>query len=110
MTHITRMLTALTFAYVASFPAHADCLLPSPPSKIPDGQTAGEQEMVTAIGTLKEYNSDVETYLKCLDFEHRQNHLSATDQDRLHNAAVETLQRVANKFNAQVRTFNAKKG
>jgi len=60
--------------------------------------------------TLKEYNGDVDTYLKCLDFEAKQNRLSSGDQEKMHNAAVDTLQKVANKFNEQVRSFKSKSG
>ncbi len=105
-----RTLLALALAYAASLPAHADCVLPPPPSKIPDGSTATQQEMVTAMNTLKEYNGDVDTYTKCLEFEAKQNHLSKADEERMHNSAVDTLQKVANKFNEQVRTFKAKNG
>jgi hypothetical protein len=105
-----RMLAALAVAYSVSLVAHADCVLPPAPSKIPDGKTASEQEMVTAMQTLKEYNGDVDTYLKCLDFEAKQNHISAGDQEKMHNLAVDTLQKVANKFNEQVRSFKQKSG
>ena len=105
-----RMLAALAVAYSVSLAAHADCVLPPAPSKIPDGKTASEQEMVTAMQTLKEYNGDVDTYLKCLDFEVKQNHISAGDQEKLHNTAVDTLQKIATKFNEQVRTFKSKSG
>jgi len=66
--------------------------------------------MITAMQTLKEYNADVDTYLKCLDFETKQNRLSANDQEKMHNNAVDTMQKVAAKFNEQVRTFKSKKG
>ena len=105
-----RILAALAVAYACSLPAHADCVLPPVPSKIPDGSTASEQEMVTAMTTLKEYNGDVDTYTKCLEFEAKQNRLSRSDEERMHNTAVETLQKVAAKFNEQVRTFKAKSG
>jgi hypothetical protein len=105
-----RLLAAAAVAYCMSMTAHADCVLPPAPSKIPDGKTANEQEMVTAMQTLKEYNGDVDTYLKCLDFEAKQNRMSGGDQEKLHNAAVDTLQKVASKFNEQVRTFKSKSG
>jgi hypothetical protein len=104
------MLAAAAAAYCVSLAAHADCVLPPAPSKIPDGNSASEQEMITAMQTLKEYNADVDTYLKCLEFETKQNRLSAGDQEKMHNTAVDTLQKVASKFNEQVRTFKAKKG
>ena len=53
------VLAALAVAYSVSLAAHADCVLPPAPSKIPDGKTASEQEMVTAMQTLKEYNAVV---------------------------------------------------
>jgi len=105
-----RMLAALAVAYSVSLAAHADCVLPAAPSKIPDGKTASEQEMVTAMQTLKEYNGDVDTYLKCLEFEAKQNRLSVGDQEKMHNLAVDTLTKVASKFNEQVRTFKSKSG
>jgi hypothetical protein len=110
MNSLKRILLAVALSYAASLPAHADCVLPPAPSKIPDGNTASEQEMITAMNTLKEYNSDVETYIKCLEFEAKQNHVSRMDEEKMHNAAVETLQRIAAKFNEQVRTFKAKSG
>lgn len=103
------LLTAALLGF-ASLQAHADCVLPPAPSKIPDGSTASQQEMVTAMNTLKEYNGDVDTYTKCLEFEAKQNRMSKADEEKLHNAAVDQLQKIANKFNEQVRTFKAKSG
>ncbi len=92
-------------------PAHADdCVLPPPPSKIPDGSTANEQEMVNAMNTLKEYNGDVNVYLKCLDFQARENRISSDARDVKRDAAVSQLQSVADKFNQQVRLFKSKHG
>jgi hypothetical protein len=105
-----RMLVAVAVAYAASVPVYADCVLPPAPSKIPDGSTASQQEMLTAMQTLKEYNADVDTYMKCLDFEAKQNRLTHGDEERMHNAAVDALTKVAAKFNEQVRTFKAKSG
>jgi hypothetical protein len=105
-----RILAALAVAHTAGVPAYADCVLPPAPSKIPDGSTASEQEMVTAMQTLKQYNGDVDTYLKCLDFEAKQNRLSKTEEERKHNDAVDVMTKIANKFNEQVRTFKQKNG
>src|SRR5262249_44125835 len=103
-------LLAIALAYAASLPARADCVLPPAPSKIPDGNTASEQEMITAMNVLKEYNADVETYTRCLEFEAKQNHLTRMDEEKMHNGAVDMLQKIGNRFNEQVRTFKAKKG
>ena len=105
-----RILLAVALAYAASLPAHADCVLPPAPSKIPDGNTASQQEMITAMNTLKEYNGDVDTYTKCLEFEAKQNRLSKSEEEKKHNDAVDVMTKIAAKFNDQVRTFKAKKG
>ena len=105
------VLAALSAACAVSLQAHADqCRLPPAPSKIPDGSTATQQEMITAMETIKQYNNDVQTYLKCLDFEARQNQLSPGDQTTLHNAAVDQLTHVADEFNTQVRPFKSTHG
>jgi len=110
MTRSMKLYAALAAAVVA-VPAYAgDCLLPPPPSKIPDGTTASEQEMVIAMQTLKQYDGDVNVYLKCLDFEQRRNELSPEALETKHNAAVAELQSIADKFNAQVRVFKSKHG
>jgi methyl-accepting chemotaxis protein len=92
--------------------AHADdgCFLPAPPSKTPDGKTASEQQMESALETVRRYQADVDTYLKCLEFAVKQGTLRGNEEARLHNDAVDTLQRVANQFNAQVKTFKARNG
>lgn len=101
---------AVAVALVISMPALADCTLPPPPSKIPNGSTASEQEMLAAMNTLKEYNGDVNVYLKCLDYEVKQNRMPASVRDAKNNSAVTELQTVADKFNQQVRAFKAKHG
>lgn len=88
--------------------AHANCRLPRAPSKIPDGSTATEQQMIIAMQTIQEYNRDMQTYLKCLQFEVRESQLSNQAQMSLHNAAVVELQRVATEFNRQVRVYKSK--
>lgn len=106
----TKICAACAVAFLASLPAFADCTLPPPPSKVPNGTTASEQEMVAAMNTLKEYNGDVTVYLKCLDYEVRQNRMAASVRDAKNNSAVSELQSIADKFNQQVRAFKSKHG
>jgi hypothetical protein len=106
----TKISVALVAGVVTSLPAFADCQLPPPPSKIPDGATASEQEMLSAMNTLKQYNGDVNVYVKCLEFEEKQNRLSSSDRERQNNAAVSQLQSIADKFNQQVKIFKSKHG
>jgi hypothetical protein len=106
-------LRSLCLALLASLvagPVLADCTLPPAPTKIPDGSTAAEPEMIAAMQTLKRYDADVTTYLKCLEFEAKQKRLARDEQLRRHNDALGTLQTIAAKFNEQVRVFKAKSG
>ena len=109
---ILAALAAVSVAAALGVPAaYADeCVLPPAPSKVPDGASASEAEMVTAMQTLKQYNGDVDTYLKCLEFEAKQNRLSRADEEKKHNDAVDQMTKIAAKFNDQVKTFKAKKG
>jgi hypothetical protein len=101
---------AVVVGMISSLPAYADCVLPPAPSKIPDASAATQQEMVSAMQTLKAYNGDVDVYLKCLEFETKQNRLSSDEHAKKHNLAVSQLEKIAEKFNEQVRLFKAKNG
>lgn len=101
------------FALIAGgfvLPAMADCTAPVAPSKVPDGSTAAEADMVAAMQTLKRFDTDVNTYVKCLEFEAKQNRLSREEQARRHNQAMDSLTQIAAKFNEQVRVFKSKAG
>lgn len=99
----------LAVSLLYSVAASADCVLPSPPSHIPDGHSATEQEMATAMRTLQRYNNDVDEYAKCLDFERRRNAISNDVQSEHHNDALATLATVVERFNEQVRIYKARK-
>ncbi|MGC8520833.1 MAG: hypothetical protein ACP5PN_03090 [Steroidobacteraceae bacterium] len=104
-----KVLTTVALTCAIGMPAaYANCHLPPAPSKIPDGATASQQQMVIAMQTIQEYNYDVQTYLQCLKFEVRQNQLSPDSQVSLHNAAVSQLKQIAAQFNQQVRIFKSK--
>lgn len=89
---------------------HGECPLPPPPSKIPQASTATEPEMIRAMLTLKAYTADVTNYAKCLEFEASQNRITHEEQARRHNEAIDRLQKIAEKFNEQVRLFKARNG
>ena len=101
---------ALAVVLLYSVSAAAGCLLPAPPSRIPDGSSATEQEMVAAMHTLKQYNDDVSEYTKCLEFEQKRNRMSFDDSARNRDNALNTLAAVAAQFNEQVRRFKARHG
>jgi hypothetical protein len=103
-----RLFCSAIVAVLVALPAHGACTLPPAPAKMPDGATASEPEMISAMQTLKRYSADVDNYLKCLQFEVKQNRLSSEQQVQQHNATVDQLQALGAKFNEQVRIFRAR--
>jgi hypothetical protein len=106
----TALRLLLGAALLSSISARADCVLPAPPSRIPDGHSASEQEMQAAMRTLKQYNDDVDEYTKCLYFEKQRNKISYGEAETHRSAALDTLSDVLGRFNAQVRIFKARHG
>lgn len=112
--------------------AWADCSYPPPPDHIPDGNTATLQDMVEGQKAVKEYNAAVTAYLSCIQLERtdainklaaqsgekptpeQKKNMEAMQKDlerveaQKHNAAVDQLQSVADRFNTQVKVYKAK--
>jgi hypothetical protein len=98
----------LLSAALFSMSAGADCVLPAPPSHLPDGHSANEQEMRAAMRTVQHYNDDVDEYVKCLEFEQRRNLLSVADRTKERTDALDSLAVVVGHFNEQVRIFKSR--
>lgn len=101
--------------------AYASCTYPPPPDKIPDGRTATKAEMITAELAVKAYDKAINAYNDCLALERDDRIAKAGDKltqkqkDELreieavkHNAAIDELQSIADRFNEQVRIFKAR--
>lgn len=101
--------------------ATAECIYPKPPSSIPDGKTATEEEMLEGMRAVKEYNEQVTAYLSCLDMQLQTDIANAgSDADpdliaqikaintKRHDAAVQELEAHAARFNEQVRAYKAR--
>jgi hypothetical protein len=101
--------------------AYADCPYPTPPDKVPDGATATMQDMLAGQKAVGEYNKAINDYVACIDKEVGQAIAKAGDQikpeqkadmqriaNQKHNAAIDQLQSVADRFNEQVKVFKAK--
>jgi hypothetical protein len=96
---------ATTFAQLAS----AACPYPESVS-VPDGSKATTEEMVTGQTNIKQYMSEMEAYLDCLDREEAELGREPTAEElqlhnQRHNAAVDEMERVAADFNDQVRAY-----
>ncbi len=87
---------------------------------IPDGNTASKDEMIEGQRNVKSYVATMETYLECLVDEEKSaraqlEDLSAEDEqlredmlNKKYNAAVEEMEKVAARFNAEVQAYKAR--
>ena len=116
------LLAAVALAAAVLAPAaYADCTYPQPPSQIPDGSTATLAQMLSAQKAVSSYNQEMTAYLSCIQLERdsrvaqagaqltkqQKQELEAIEIQK-HNAAVDQLHSVADRFNAQVRIFKAR--
>jgi len=118
------MKALLAFAAAAALSAGAacaDCPYPPAPEKPPDGASATLQEMIAGQKAVGEYNKAVNDYVTCIDKELEDALAKAGDkikpeqkadmqrvETQKHNAAIDQLQSVADRFNEQVKVFKAK--
>lgn len=97
-----RFLPVLAFAAAASLCASVgladSCHGPTAPSSFPKPSTATAHDIVAAQQSVKQYLSDMESALKCMDVQHH---------DSAHNLAVDGMQKTASKFNGVLRAFRA---
>lgn len=101
-----------------SMSAHAECAYPKAPDALPDGKTASEPEMMAAMSAFKQYNTDVDSYLACLDQETAEKSKDAAGasailqikamQSKKRASATDERQAKIDEFNKQVRTFKTK--
>ena len=116
----------LSAALCAVRAAQADCSYPPPPDHLPDGHTATMAEMVEGQKAVKDYDKAINAYVACLQLEQDDAVHKAGDKDKMskeqkaqmardeavevqkHNAAIDQLQSIADRFNEQVRVFKAK--
>ena len=115
MNAVAWLRVAAVVAVGFSFSAHAECAFPKAPASIPDGKTASEQDMLTAMNAFKAYNEEVTAFGGCLDQETRERANGTaqlmqlkTMQSKKLNAAVAELKEKAKLFNEQVRAYKAR--
>ena len=111
----------LLVAAFAGAQAHAACDYPVAPGKFPDGTQASKEEMLAAKNSVVKYNNDMTTYLECIKSEFDAKIAAQTDapaaqkaemervQNQKHNAAVEEVTSVTDRFNEQLRAYKATK-
>ena len=77
-------------------PAFAGCNKSSAPTSLPDGKTAAMEEMMAAKKTVDAFKKGMEEYMTCERI-----------ASKVNDAQAE-LEKVADRFNQQVRAFKAK--
>ena len=115
------LLALAATAALASGAAYADCPYPAAPDKLPDGATATLQDMLGGQKAVADYNKAVNDYVACIDKELEEAIAKAGDkikpeqkadmqrvETQKHNAAIDQLQSVADRFNEQVKVYKAK--
>jgi hypothetical protein len=116
-----RLIGLALIAATLAAPAFADCSYPKAPGKIPDGNTAALEEMVSAKNSVQAYNKEMEAYLACIKLEAndavaKQGSTLSEDQKKQmaamyaqkNDAAVDELQTIAARLNEQIRIYKAK--
>src|ERR1700733_5370130 len=88
---------------LAAGAAYADCPYPAAPAKIPDGATATLEEMLAGQKAVKEDIAKAGDQLKP-----QQKADMQKIEAQKHNAAVDQLQSVADRFNEQIKVFKAR--
>jgi hypothetical protein len=92
------ILTAVGSLYATTSLADS-CHGPSAPSTFPDPSTATEQDILAAQQTVKQYLTEMESALKCMDAAHN---------EMAHNIAIDDMQKTAAKFNTVLRAFKSR--
>jgi hypothetical protein len=115
------ILTVTCIAALMAGAAYADCPYPAAPAKLPDGASATLEEMLAGKKDVDAYQKAINEYTTCIDNELDEKIKSAGDklkpeqkadmqkiEAQKHNAAVDQLQSVAERFNEQVKAYKAR--
>jgi hypothetical protein len=121
------LIASAAAAVLSAGRAYADCSYPPPPDHIPDGNTASLQDMVDAQKAVKDYDKAINAYVSCIQLERddalgkvakpgdtptAEQKKAMDDMRRVeiqkHNAAIDQLQSIADRFNEQVKVYKAK--
>ena len=116
-----KVLIAIAPLALFAAPLHAACTYPTAPTKLPDGATATLAEMVAAQKLVKKFDEEITAYTACIKLEEdtqlakggdkltpEQKTAIQQQQAQKNNAAVDEEQKIADRFNEQIRIFKAK--
>jgi len=110
------MLAVSLFAVLGAGPLYANCVIPDATVQIPDGATATKEEMITAHKAVVAYDAVVKAYSDCLAQDLTAKIAAGGDKTKLpaeyaklNDVQVEKVQQLADKFNAELKAYNAAK-
>lgn len=86
------MLAGVSHAFACDRPTFSDA--------IPDGSKATEQEMANIQQAIRQFVSDSEAYIECID---------GTRNPRVRNEVIDEMEKVAAAFNRELRKFRRRK-
>lgn len=90
-------------ASLTSFSAWG-CKAPPAPPSAPSGAAATRTEMLTAQTAIKEYNAAVATFTECVSKDGSPFEVKEAEE------VVQQLEKLAERFNAELRNFKQKNG
>jgi len=118
MMKLTAYALGLSMLLLTMSSAWADCTYPKAPDVMPDAASATKEQMVTAAGQFKQYNTDVDAYVTCLDQETEAKVKEAAGvgaimqikslQAKKKASAMDERQAKIDEFNKQIRVFKSK--
>jgi hypothetical protein len=94
------LVISLIVIQFAARAANAACTEPTPLDDIPSGAKATREQMLSAQRAMKTYDNAVRAYSDCLHEE--------GDTSKRTDVAVDKLQKLAERFNAELRAFKAR--
>jgi hypothetical protein len=110
------MLAASVITLLGAAPLHANCVAPDATVQIPSGATATKEEMITAHRAVVAFDAAVKSYSDCLAQDLTDKIAAGGDKTKLpaeyaklNDAQVEKVQQLADKFNTELKAFNAAK-
>lgn len=98
------LISAALLSLTAGTAFAAGCEQGNPPA-LPDGSTASEAEMGTAMKAVKAYITATQEYQACLEAAGK----GKMDVDA-YNKSTELMEKVAADFNKQLKTFKSRNG
>jgi hypothetical protein len=116
---MTRLIkTAVSIAFVFTAQAAIACDYPNR-ILIPNGNTATKEDMLEGQRAVKQFVTEMEAYLQCIEDEEAAARMSMVEMspeeeeeretvfNKKYNAAVDEMERTAAQFNAEVQAYRA---